>query len=275
MSQAPTNYIPTHPPPQFSLHWNNAAHQPVDSYPHYPAPSAPEEDTYHIDTMDLSSIEAIDLTTSWSNRFKKRNYLLLLIPVIGWVALASLKFKHQQVKSKTTELFDKDDYRDKNTADKIETMEKLIEIGGPLKDKYRLELARLQLLSGNADEAFKTSKSFLKKQIFVKTEDGCYVLVYTRSYEQAMIFARIFEKNDHLSSAYDFYDEAIVHNEETATNEIKELKFDIAKKLAGKEDVKLSYKEKQIIFHEADKKIELDEKNSKLKKSKEILLSET
>src|ERR1700722_14355405 len=107
--------------------------------------------------VDLARVKSINLNSLRNATLPKDTlfWILVGVPIIGWIALACLKIKCISAHEKAEKLMNgaPPDETIENRVHRVSTAAKL---AGPISWQYRLELAKLQLLKGDAIEANQT-----------------------------------------------------------------------------------------------------------------------
>jgi hypothetical protein len=104
-------------------------------------------------TSALELIHAIDLTQFRNADLPTSYYLLLLIPIIGWIALPCLKIYYILEHDEMENFLKGRQFDTQNTDEKIRILSELIQLDGPLAWQYQLELTRQHLLNEDYDSA--------------------------------------------------------------------------------------------------------------------------
>lgn len=186
--------------------------------------------------LDLSEIQMIDLKQFRSSNLPGNIYLLLLLPVIGWIALGCLKYhyirKHRSAEQIMTQ---KNFDSEPNVNKKIAVISEAIKVCGPHAWQYRLELARLHLLNGEFRLAAKDLVD-VKSQRGTPTQTGHYnvrkvglvsfkvdssnmwvdgqfvIQINYHNGPEALLHAAIFAANKQSVEAYDAYNEVLYYD---------------------------------------------------------------
>ncbi|MBA3237472.1 MAG: hypothetical protein H0T62_03860 [Parachlamydiaceae bacterium] len=104
-------------------------------------------------TSALELINAIDLTQFRNADLPTCFYLLLLIPIIGWIALPCLKIYYLLEHDEMENFLKIRQFDIQNTDEKIKILSELIQPNGPLAWQYQLELTKQHLLNEDYDSA--------------------------------------------------------------------------------------------------------------------------
>lgn len=231
-----------------------------------PRPSSSFES---VSGVSMSQIKALDLTKFRTNDLPKRHYWLLVLPVIGWVALACLKIHYVVNHSQAEKIMKKSHYDSAKTSEeKINILKKVIDKKGPLTWQYHLELAKLQLLNGDNEAADETLKQIIKKR-GVPFQTGWYnvrdmglvsfevargedwvdkknvIKITSYTSEEAMIHASVHASNGRFAEAYDSYNQAIYYDSFKRVK-IRPLQIALVKAIQNKDD-HLTPRELQIV----------------------------
>jgi hypothetical protein len=249
----------------------------------------PSNEPYEGQGWDRSEIEAIDLKQFRNSDFFSNSvysnyyFLLVLVPVIGWIALACLKgyhvSKHRSAeKIMATKCFDSLS----TTDEKIAVVAEAIKVSGPLAWQYRLELARLHLLSGEFSKAAEDLAA-VKEQRGAPEQTGYYnvrnlglvsfqnagpgwvdkrfvLKINNDNGEEALLAAAVFAANKQSMQAYDAYNEVIFYAYTQLSpakyiakfSKSREHQRALAKKIAKREHLLSIERCKQIIQDEED-----------------------
>ncbi len=209
--------------------------------------------------LDISTINAMDLSSFRNSSFPNSYYWLLAVPIIGWIALACIKIYYVITNAKAEQILKDSEFSEKgSTEDKIKILRSAVRESGPLAWQYQLELVRLQLLNGENQEADTTLREIdktrgspsqsgwynVKGKGLVTFEvapgecwaDGKNVIKITHhTAEEAYIHASVHAANNRLAAAYDSYNQAIYYDD-SLKEKIRPLQVALVKKMQKSED---------------------------------------
>jgi hypothetical protein len=214
--------------------------------------SLPE--SLHLDKTagaDISTIKAMDLTHLRSSSLPTDSYWLLAVPIIGWLAFACLKI-HCGIKHGQAEKIMRENQYNSiaSNEDKINILKNVINKSGPLAWQYRLELARLQLLTGDNSGADATLKK-VNEQRGSPSQTGLYhvrdkglvsfqaaghcwaddvIKITHHTAEEALLHANAHAATGRLTAAYDSYNEALYYDD-SQKEKIRPLQVALVKKM--------------------------------------------
>lgn len=103
---------------------------------------------------DPNAIKAVDLKQYRNSDLPKISYLLLLVPVIGWIAMACLKLYYVSCHNAAEQILqdNKFDAAETTITKKVIAVARTLSVSGPLAWQYQLELARLFLVQADGDK---------------------------------------------------------------------------------------------------------------------------
>lgn len=181
-------------------------------------PTVPEP----ISGLDLAEIQALDLTHFRNSNLPVPSYLLLLIPIIGWIALGCLKWHYVNKHSAAEKIMQNGSFDSASTEQKIEIVKNAIKVSGPLAWQYQYELAKLYLinnqthLAANVLEAIKRQLGFPDGHQY---HNG-FAAVYVKYHDgyQALLQAALFAIKNQYEEAYDAYGEVSFYSTNLANS---------------------------------------------------------
>lgn len=146
--------------------------------------------------IDLEKLKALDLTKYQTDKVPCHYYLLLIVPVVGWIAFAyfrhQLKSLHTKAQSTLTLC-----PKPKNIDEKIQDLTLVISISGRLAWQYQLERARYYLLSRDYDKAeedLKAVQAHRGKPMKLGYDASDLGLVYLRPINEHYSFSKAIER---------------------------------------------------------------------------------
>jgi len=182
--------------------------------------------------VDISTLNAIDLTHFRNSNLPTYFYFFLAVPIIGWVAFACLKINYVIKNTRAERIIKEGNYNSASMADKIKILNEVIAKSGPLAWQYRLELTRLQLLNGDKTGANATLNEintergspdlpnfhYTRGLVSIETAPSPYgyginvIKLTHHTTEEAILNASAHTLNGRLDAAYDSYNQAIYYN---------------------------------------------------------------
>lgn len=182
-------------------------------------PTVPEP----ISGLDLAEIQALDLTHFRNSNLPVLSYMLLLVPIIGWIALGCLKWHYVNKHSAAEKIMQNGSFDSASTEQKIEIVKNAIKVSGPLAWQYQYELAKLYLinnqihLAANVLEAIKRQLGFPDGHQYHNDGFGTVYVKYHNGY-QALLQAALFAIKNQYEEAYDAYGEVRFFNTNLANS---------------------------------------------------------
>ncbi|GAB4237758.1 MAG: hypothetical protein Tsb0021_17550 [Chlamydiales bacterium] len=185
---------------------------------------------------NLSEVQALNLRQFRNSHLSNKSYLLMLIPIIGWLALGCMKVYAIKKHMDGERVLREANFDNLDTDQKITTISNAINVSGQRAWQYRLEKARLHLIKGENQQAMvevnlakmqigkpyqtghynvrgKRLVTFLKPREYKNYVDGNNVIKITyRSGEEALLNAAILAANKKYEDAYEAYNELVYYN---------------------------------------------------------------
>jgi hypothetical protein len=222
--------------------------------------------------FDIFEIQNLDLQQFRSSALPRRSYWLLLVPVIGWIALACLKGLYV-LRHRAAEKMILDIDRCHSVNEKIELVSKVIQASGPHAWQYLLERASLHLhakkyQAAAVDLAAAQEQRGLPSQTGnynvraiglisfvvantpgVRWEDGKYVMrMQNHTGEEALLRATVYAANQRYPEAYDAYNEVMYYNQ--TLSDSRKHQVALVNAMATQPQASLSGRGRQIVSAE-------------------------
>lgn len=103
--------------------------------------------------INFKEIAALDLTKYRNSNIPGSSYLLLLLPVIGWIALLVIKIRYSDNHNNAKIMMKNNNYDSLNLNGKIALVSKIIVSSPSIAWQYQFERAKLYILKGEYDKA--------------------------------------------------------------------------------------------------------------------------